>query len=61
MKSLFSIMVILAWFAQGEITMAADKSSESNQRIQWLTSIDEAMAKAKSEKKPMLLDFFNPK
>lgn len=61
MKGLFSIMVILALFAQAAISLAGDKSKEETRQIQWLTSIDEAMARAKSEKKPVFLDFFNPK
>ena len=28
--------------------------------IEWLTSMDEALKTAKSEGKPILLDFFNP-
>ena len=28
--------------------------------IQWLTSLDEALAQAKQQDKPVLLDFFSP-
>ncbi len=30
------------------------------QGIQWVTNFDEALARAKAEKKPVFLDFFNP-
>lgn len=30
------------------------------QGIQWITNFDEALARAKAEKKPVFLDFFNP-
>jgi len=29
-------------------------------QIEWITSMDEALKRAKSEGKPILLDFFNP-
>ena len=29
-------------------------------RIMWETDMDTALARARSEKKPVLLDFFNP-
>jgi len=29
-------------------------------KIEWLTDFNEAMALAKQENKPVLLDFFNP-
>jgi len=28
--------------------------------IKWETDLDKALARAKAEKKPLLLDFFNP-
>jgi hypothetical protein len=28
--------------------------------IEWLTSMDDALGRAKKEVKPILLDFFNP-
>lgn len=28
--------------------------------INWLSDMNEALARAKAEKKPVLLDFFNP-
>ncbi len=29
-------------------------------KIEWITNMDEALARAKAEGKPILLDFFNP-
>jgi hypothetical protein len=37
-------------------TMRTDAATE----IRWLTSLDEALALAKSQSKPVLLDFFSP-
>lgn len=28
--------------------------------VRWLSDLDEALRRAKDEKKPVLLDFFNP-
>jgi len=28
--------------------------------IEWETSLEDALSKSKSEKKPVLIDFFNP-
>jgi len=61
MKSLFSVTIILALFAQATISLAVDKSNKETQQIHWLTGLDEALSRAKSENKPVFLDFFNPK
>jgi len=29
-------------------------------KIEWANKMDEALARARSDKKPVLLDFFNP-
>jgi hypothetical protein len=29
-------------------------------QVAWITDMDNALAKAKAEKKPILIDFFNP-
>jgi len=60
MKNLFGVIIMLALFAQGEIAVTADNSKQETRQIQWLTSLDKALAKAKSENKPVFLDFFNP-
>ncbi len=44
-------------------TLAAVSSQEQEQKepgIQWLSDVGSALQKAKSENKPILLDFFNP-
>lgn len=36
------------------------KGDEMESKIQWETEIDAALRKARSEKKPVVVDFFNP-
>jgi hypothetical protein len=35
-------------------------AAEPAQGIQWASSFEEAMARAKAEKKPVFIEFFNP-
>ncbi|MBI4962447.1 MAG: hypothetical protein HY913_04155 [Desulfomonile tiedjei] len=60
MKTSFCIMVMVALFAQGAVVIAEDGSSEGTGQIKWLNGIDAALSQAKSENKPVFLDFFNP-
>ena len=61
MKRLCQLTIIVVLFAHCGMVVAADSSKQATQQIHWLTGLDEALARAKSEKKPVFLDFFNPK
>ena len=61
MKRLCQLTIIVVLFAHCGMVVAADSSKQATQQIHWLTGLDEALARAKSENKPVFLDFFNPK
>jgi hypothetical protein len=61
MKRLCQLTIIVVLFAHCAMVSAADSSKQGNQQIHWLTGLDEALSRAKSENKPVFLDFFNPK
>jgi hypothetical protein len=60
MKRLCQLWIIMVLLAHCVMVVAADSSRQGNQQIQWLTGLDEALARVKSENKPVFLDFFNP-
>jgi len=41
--------------------MAPSAQDTSHTKIEWETNMDEARERARSEDKPVFLDFFNPK
>jgi hypothetical protein len=56
--SVLALLVVL-----GAIIVVAVSSQAQNQEpsgIQWLSDMGTALKRAKSEHKPILLDFFNP-
>jgi hypothetical protein len=61
MKKLYVLGLVVALCAA---VLAVAVSSQAQEQeasgIQWLTDMGTALSKAKSENKPILLDFFNP-
>lgn len=56
MKTWLIVVMVIALLSQPLILPAAEPA----QGIQWVPSFEEAMAKAKAEKKPVFIEFFNP-
>ncbi len=42
------------------VALSSQEQKEEGAGIKWLTDMGTALQKAKSENKPILLDFFNP-
>jgi thiol:disulfide interchange protein len=57
-SSLLVALVVLCAAALVAVSSQAQKQEASE--IQWLTDMGTALQRAKSENKPILLDFFNP-
>ncbi len=53
-------VVAMALVLQAALIWPAESAGGQDQGIQWVTNFDEALARAKTEKKPVFLDFFNP-
>jgi hypothetical protein len=53
-------VVMAALVLQTALGWSAEPIGGQNGGIQWVTNFDEALARAKIEKKPVYLDFFNP-
>lgn len=55
-----SFLAVAAFLLVQVIFMPLTASAEGNDQIKWQTNFSEALARARSENKPVLLDFFNP-
>jgi len=56
-----SLLVALAVFcATALVAVSSQAQKQEASEIQWLTDMGTALQRAKSENKPILLDFFNP-
>jgi hypothetical protein len=60
MRILPVLVVAVALVLQTALIWPAEPVGRQDQGIQWVTNFDEALARAKAEKKPVYLDFFNP-
>ena len=60
MRILPVLVVGVALVLQTALVWPAEPGGGQKQGIQWVTNFDEALARAKAEKKPVYLDFFNP-
>ena len=60
MRFLRVLVVAVALVSQTAVIWLAEPVAGQDQGIQWVTNFDEALARAKAEKKPVYLDFFNP-
>ena len=60
MRFLPVLLVAVALVLQTALVWPAEPGGGQDQGIQWVTNFDEALARAKAEKKPVYLDFFNP-
>ena len=60
MRILPVLVVAVALVLQTALVWPAEPVGGQDHGIQWVTNFDEALARAKAEKKPVYLDFFNP-
>jgi hypothetical protein len=60
MRMLRVLVVAAALVLQAALIWPTESVGGQDQGIQWVTNFDEALARAKAEKKPVYLDFFNP-
>lgn len=56
--SVFASLVVLC--AAALVAVGSQAQRQEASKIQWLTDMGTALQMAKTEKKPILLDFFNP-
>ena len=61
MKTCLLITTFLAFTLTAGIAIAAETKEGEATKIEWLTSLDQAVEQAKAQNKPILLDFFNPR
>jgi thiol:disulfide interchange protein len=54
-------LLVLAVFSISAFAWAAESPKQGDSKINWLTSMDQAIEQAKAQRKPILLDFFNPR
>ena len=52
--------VVLTVFTISASALAAEPQKPGASKINWLSSIDQAVEQAKAKDKPILIDFFNP-
>jgi hypothetical protein len=53
-------LVVLTVFSISASALAAEPQKPGASKINWLSSIDQAVEQAKAQDKPILIDFFNP-
>ena len=61
MKTFLLITALVAFAFTAGIAIAAEAKEGEAAKIEWLTSLDQAVEQAKAQNKPILLDFFNPR
>ncbi len=54
------LYAVLLVFGIGANVLAAEPPTQGGSKINWLTSIDQAIEQAKAQDKPILMNFFNP-
>ena len=60
MNKIRLMVTLVAFSISVTAAMASEPKKTEGSGIQWLTSMDQAVTRAKAENKPILLDFFNP-
>jgi len=60
MKKTLVLTAFVVFCAAVLATVDSQAQKQEASGIQWLTDMGTALQKAKTEKKPILLDFFNP-
>jgi len=60
MKKLLVLMALMVICASALMAVGSEAQKQEASEIQWLTDMATALQRAKSESKPIFLDFFNP-
>jgi hypothetical protein len=60
MKRSSVIVALVVFFASALAAAGSQADKQEASEVQWLTDMGTALKRAKSENKPILLDFFNP-
>jgi hypothetical protein len=60
MKKSSVIMALVVFFASTLAAVGSQAEKQEASEVQWLTDMGTALKRAKSENKPIFLDFFNP-
>ena len=60
MKKSSVLVALLVFCAAALVAVSSQAQKQEASEIQWLTDMRTALKRAKSENKPIFLDFFNP-
>jgi hypothetical protein len=60
MKKASVLVALLVFCAAALVATSSHAQKQEASEIQWLTDMGTALKRAKSENKPIFLDFFNP-
>jgi len=60
MKKLLVLTALTVFYASILMAVGSEAQKQETSEIQWLTDFGTALKRAKSENKPIFLDFFNP-
>ncbi len=60
MKKSSVLVALVVFCAAALVTVSSQAQKQEASEIQWLTDMRTALKRAKSENKPIFLDFFNP-
>ncbi|MGO9571385.1 MAG: hypothetical protein ACLP5H_27990 [Desulfomonilaceae bacterium] len=60
MKKSSVILAVVVFCAAALAAVGSQAQKQGAPEVQWLTDMGTALQRAKSENKPILLDFFNP-
>jgi len=60
MKRSSVLVALLVFCAAALVAVSSQAQKQEASEIQWLTDMRTALKRAKSENKPIFLDFFNP-
>ncbi len=60
MKKLLILTALMVLCAAALVTVSSQAQQHEASEIQWFSDMGTALQRAKSENKPILLDFFNP-
>ena len=60
MKKSSVFVTLLVFCAAALVAVSSQAQKQEASEIQWLTDMRAALKRAKSENKPIFLDFFNP-
>ncbi len=61
MRKFLLFFAVIVFSALAAAAMAEEATKKEGSQIAWLSSMDQAIEQAKTQNKPILLDFFNPK